>query len=265
MATDSESSTNHDHRRVAIIVGASSGMGRATARAFAVAGLRLVVAARSGDRLASLTAELTDAGADVAAVRADATVRSDANEVVRSAMARYGRVDALVNCVGVNIPRRRVDELTGESWRSMIDGNLTAAFNLTQAILPVFRAQHDGLIVHIASSSARTADRSGVAYQAAKAGVAALAHGTMVEERANGVRTTVIYPGLTDTDFILQRPVPPSRAELDRAIQPQDVAAACLFVVQLPARAHVPDLLLYPADPLEQGAGKVPTAGAGDA
>lgn len=241
-----------DHRdgRVAVVVGASSGMGRATARAFAASGDRLVIAARSSDGLATLAAELTGSGADVLAVRVDATVRSDVAGLVREATDRFGRVDVLVNCVGVNIPRRRVDELTDASWRLMIDGNLTAAFNLTQAILPVFRAQRDGLIVHIASSSARRADQSGIAYQAAKAGVAALAHGTMEEERANGIRVTVIYPGLTDTDFILQRPVPPTREVLDRAIQPEDVAAACVFVAQLPARAHVPDLLLYPSDPL---------------
>ena len=236
--------------RVAIVVGASSGMGRATARVLAGAGFGVVAAARSEDRLATLAAELTGAGVDPLAVTADATRRDDCERIVAAAMARFGRVDVLINCVGVNIPRRRVDELTDASWRLMIDGNLTAAFNLTQAILPVFRARRDGLIIHIASSSARRADQSGVAYQAAKAGVAALAHGTMEEERANGIRVTVIYPGLTDTDFILQRPVPPTRAVLDLAIQPDDVAAACLFVAQLPARAHVPDLLLYPSAPL---------------
>lgn len=236
--------------RVAVIVGASSGMGRATARAFVGDGFRVVVAARSGDGLVTLVDGLTGEGAEVIAVTADATRRDDCERIVAAAMERFGQVDTLVNCVGVNIPRRRVDELTDASWRLMIDGNLTAAFALTQAILPVFRAQRDGLIIHISSSSARRADQSGIAYQAAKAGVAALAHGTMEEERANGIRTTVIYPGLTDTDFILQRPVPPTREVLDRAIKPEDVAAACLFVAQLPARAHVPDLLLYPSMPL---------------
>ena len=241
------------NRTVAVVVGASSGMGRATARALTSAGFGVIVAARSADGLGKLVEELTGIGADVlavTAVTADATRREDCERIVAAAMGRFGRVDMLVNCVGVNISRRRVDELTDASWRLMIDGNLTAAFNLTQAILPVFRAQRDGLIVHIASSSARRADQSGIAYQAAKAGVAALAHGTMEEERGNGIRVTVIYPGLTDTDFILQRPVPPTREVLDRAIQPEDVAAACLFVARLPARAHVPDLLLYPSMPL---------------
>jgi NAD(P)-dependent dehydrogenase (short-subunit alcohol dehydrogenase family) len=86
-----------------------------------------------------------------------------------------------------------------------------------------------------------------VAYQAAKAGVVGLAHGTMEEERANGIRVTVLFPGFTDTPLVLQRPVPPSPAELAMALQPEDVAAACLFVLGLPARAYVPELVLYPS------------------
>lgn len=240
--------TTGDERvgQVVVVAGASSGMGAATARALAQDGHRLVVAARSADGVATLATDLVAGGAEAIAVRADATVRADVEALVRAAVDRFGRIDALVNCVGVNIPRRRVDELTDESWRRMIDGNLSAAFVLTQAVLPVFRAQGGGLLVHIASSSARRADQSGIAYQAAKAGVAALAHGTMEEERAHGVRVSVVYPGLTDTAFILHRPVPPTREVLDRALRAEDVAAACRFIVDLPARAHVPELLLSP-------------------
>ncbi|HUX87582.1 MAG TPA: hypothetical protein VMW65_11315 [Chloroflexota bacterium] len=70
----------------------------------------------------------------------------------------------------------------------------------------------------------------------------------MVEEKANGIRTTVIFPGLTDTPLIFQRPVPTLPEVLARALQPEDVAAACLFVAGLPSRAHVPELQMVPAD-----------------
>jgi NAD(P)-dependent dehydrogenase (short-subunit alcohol dehydrogenase family) len=86
-----------------------------------------------------------------------------------------------------------------------------------------------------------------VAYQASKAGVVGLAHGTMEEERQHGIRTTVIFPGLTDTPLVLKRPTPTPPEVLANALQPEDVAAACLFVLRLPARAWVPELLLYPS------------------
>ena len=113
--------------------------------------------------------------------------------------------------------------------------------------LSAMRAQGDGLIVHVSSSAAKKPDPSGVAYQATKAGLVGLTHGTMQEERDNGIRTTVIFPGLTDTPMVLKRPTPTPPEVLAKALQPEDVAAAVLFVLQLPARAHVPELLLYPS------------------
>ena len=129
----------------------------------------------------------------------------------------------------------------------MIAANLSAAFNLTQSVVPVLRNQGGGLIIYVSSAAAKKPDRSGVAYQASKAGVVGLAHGTMEEEREHGIRTTVIFPGLTDTPLVLKRPTPTPPEVLARALQPEDVAAACLFVLRLPARVHVPELLLYPS------------------
>lgn len=233
--------------RVVIVAGASSGMGRATARALAAAGARLVLSARTADALAAVADDIGRVGGTASTFAGDATDASAASGLVEAALDRHGRVDALVNTVGTNIPRRRLDELTPESWRELIDVNLTAAFNLTQAVVPALRANGGGQIVHVSSSAAKRADQSGVGYQASKAGVAALAHGTMEEERANNIRVSVIYPGMTDTRFVLHRPTPTPPDVLAKALQPDDVAAACLFVLGLPARAWVPELLLYPS------------------
>jgi NADP-dependent 3-hydroxy acid dehydrogenase YdfG len=233
--------------RVVVVAGASSGMGRATARSLAAAGVSLVLAARSGDALSALASEISDAGGAATAFVADVVDAQAAADLVRAALERHGRIDALVNTVGTNIPRRRLDELTSESWRELIDVNLTAAFNLTRAVVPALRANGGGQLVHISSSAAKRADQSGVGYQASKAGVAALAHGTMEEERANNIRVSVIYPGLTDTPLVLKRPTPTPPDVLAKALQPEDVAAACLFILGLPARAWVPELLLYPS------------------
>jgi len=240
----------HDLRsRVVLVAGASSGMGRATALAAAAAGAHLILAGRNLDALEEVRASAEQRGGTALAVPTDATNRAAVGRLVEAALAAHGTIDTLINSVGTNIARRTLDELTVESWSDMIATNLSAAFNLTQAIVPVFRRQAGGLLIHISSAAAKKPDRSGVAYQATKAGVASLAHGTMEEEREHGTRVTVIFPGLTDTPLVLKRPTPTPPEVLARALRPEDVAAACLFVMQLPEHAHVPELLLYPARP----------------
>lgn len=232
---------------VVVVTGASSGMGRATAIAAAATGAHVVLAARRADLLAGVGAAIEASGGQALAVPGDLTNPTDVRRLADAAMGITGRVDALVHAAGTNIRERALDELTSESWAHMLATNLTSAFELTHAFVPVFRRQGEGLIIYIASSAARKPDRSGVSYQASKAGLVGLAHGTMEEEREHGLRTTVIFPGLTDTPLVLQRPVPTPPEVLTRALQPDDVAAACLFVLGLPPRAYVPELVLYPS------------------
>lgn len=230
-----------------VVAGAGSGMGRATALAAAAAGADLVLVARSSGALDDVVREITGAGGSAIAITADVTDHQATVTMIAQALDSLGRIDALVNTVGTNIKQRSLDELTAESWAGMLATNLTAAFNLTQAVVPTMRKQSDGLIVHVSSSAAKKPDPSGVAYQATKAGVVGLAHGTMEEEPKNGIRTSVIFPGLTDTPMVLKRPAPTPPEVLAKALQPEDVAAAVMFILQLPARAHVPELLLYPS------------------
>jgi NADP-dependent 3-hydroxy acid dehydrogenase YdfG len=232
-----------------VVAGASSGMGRATALAAANAGAKLVLFARRAEALDDLAQEIVKAGTEAVVVAGDATDPAAARSAVTAAVTTYGGVDVLVNSVGTNIRERSLRELSTEGWRELIRTNLDAAFVLTQAVLPAFREQGDGLLVHISSSAAKKADASGVGYQASKAGVAALAHATMEEERANGVRVSVVYPGFTDTPLVERRPTPPTPEQLAAALRPEDVARVVLTVMSLPARAYVPELLLYPSRP----------------
>lgn len=234
--------------QVIVVAGASSGMGRSTALAVAQAGAIVVIAGRNSAALNELQAEITKLGGQATVVPTDATDRAAVERLIESALTTHGRIDVLINSVGANIKRRALDELTDESWNGMLSTNLTAAFNLTQAVVPTLRSQGRGLIIHISSVAAKKADRSGVAYQATKAGVAALAHATSEEERANGIRVSVIYPGMTDTPLVLQRPVPTPPEVLAKALQPEDIADACLFIIGLPARVHVPELVLSPSE-----------------
>ena len=235
--------------RVAVVVGATSGMGRAVGRVFAGEGASVVLAGRRAGLLQEAGEEIAAATGRVAlGVPCDACDREQVAALARAALAQFGRIDVLVYAAGTNIPDRAMDCLTPETWDMMLATNLTGAFHCTQLVLPAMREQREGLIIYVSSLAARRPDAvSGVAYQAAKLGLDGLAGGTMEEERQHGVRTSIVYPGLCDTPLVFQRPEPPSPEVLARALQPEDVAEACLFVAALPPRCHVPELVLLPS------------------
>ena len=233
--------------RVAIIAGASSGMGAATARLFAAQGARVALGARSADALASLVDEIEAAGGTARAIPTDATDGAAAQALVDAAVEEFGKVDVLVNSVGTNLKQRALTVLDPVDWDMMLATNLSAAFNLTRAVLPQLRAQGEGLIVHYSSGAVQRPDVSGVAYQASKHGVAGLAYGTMEEEKENGIRVTVIFPGLCNTPLVEKRPTPTPPEVLAKALEPEDVAKAALMVAALPSRAYVPDMRLLPS------------------
>ena len=206
----------------------------------------LLLLGRDRARLDAVAAELRAVAPDRPAVviAADA---ADAAALDAALAPHAASIDIAVNSVGTNIVGRAFGELTPDSWAGMVDANLNAAFNLTRAVVAGMRARKQGLIIHISSVAARKADRSGAAYQATKAGVVALTHAVMEEERENGLRLTAILPGMTDTPLLDKRPVPVSADSRRAALQPDDVATACLFVMGLPARAHVAEIVLQPS------------------
>jgi serine 3-dehydrogenase (NADP+) len=231
--------------RVAIIVGSSSGMGRATAMTFAEAGAKVVLAARRAEVLQVLADEI---GENAIACPTDVQDASAVERLIQTTLDHFGRIDVLVYATGTNIKERSLEVLSNETWQMMLQTNLTGAFYCTKAVLPTMRRQKSGLIIYLSTAAAKFADVSGVSYQASKHGMTGLAHGTFKEERDNGIRTSIIFPGLTDTPLVLKRPVPTPTEVVAKALQPQDVADACLFVASLPPRACVPELLLMPTE-----------------
>lgn len=230
-----------------LVAGASSGIGRAVTVAAADAGAYVIAFARRADKLDETVAAVDGAGTGSAhACVGDANSPADLQRAVDLAISATGRLNAVVNCAGVNVPNRALTALDDQTWHDLIRGNLDSAYAITQAVLPVFRRQRDGLMVYVTSRSAQTADASGVAYQAAKAGVTALANGTRFEESANGVRVSVVFPGMTNTPLLDRRPRPPTAAERLAALQPEDVAHVVLAILTLPGRAEVPELSIYP-------------------
>jgi NAD(P)-dependent dehydrogenase (short-subunit alcohol dehydrogenase family) len=242
---------------VVAVIGATSGIGRATALRCSRSGRSVAVAGRRAELLNDLVKEMVEETVPVPRslgtssrplpVVLDIKEPNAGQQLVDSTVSHFGRLDAVVYAAGWNVPQRALGEVTQESWRTVVDTNLTGAFNLTKAAVPVMRRQGGGLLIYISSSGAKRADRSGVAYQASKAGLAALAHATMEECRDDNIRTTAVYPGMTDTPFLAHRPTTLDEAALRLALHPTDVAAACMFVIDLPSRAHVAELAIYPS------------------
>jgi NADP-dependent 3-hydroxy acid dehydrogenase YdfG len=219
--------------RVAVVVGASSGVGLAVARAFAAEGARVHALARR--------AELIERTDRIVSGRLDVT-----NErAVASLFAELGEIDIVVYAAGTNVKNRRLAELDDAGWRTMVETNLSGAVHVMRAALPTLRRRR-GQAVLIASVSGRWPDASGPGYQATKAGLRALAHGLAFEEHTNGVRVCAILPGAIDTPLIDERPTVPGPEVRAKMLRPEDIAAACLFVVTLRPEAYVPELVILP-------------------
>jgi NADP-dependent 3-hydroxy acid dehydrogenase YdfG len=233
--------------KVALVVGASSGMGLATARLFAKEGAAVGLMARRKEILDALAEEIGAAGERAYACPADLEDGPSTRQAVDAAVAHFGRLDVLAIVAGTNLKARALTVLDPADWQMMVDTNLSAAFHLTQAALPQMRRQHDGLIIYVSTFAVQRPDKSGVAYQATKHGMVGLCHGTQEEERENGIRTTMLFPGLTETPLLEKRPVPTPPEIVAKALQPEDVAQACLFVASLPARVRVPELQIVPS------------------
>jgi NAD(P)-dependent dehydrogenase (short-subunit alcohol dehydrogenase family) len=230
----------------AIIIGASSGIGRATALAFAAEGAKVALASRREDALQQVAATIAECGGEALVFPTDVSLRQDVDALVEIAARRFGHIDVLVNTAGVNTAERELSVLRKEDWDRIMDINLGGAFHCTQAVLPHMRCQKNGLIIHISSISGKWGDGSGAAYQASKHGIVGLAYATMFEERFNGIRVTLIFPGLCDTPLLDNRPSPLTPELRQQMMQPGDIAQACVFVASLPARTYVPELVLMP-------------------
>jgi NADP-dependent 3-hydroxy acid dehydrogenase YdfG len=216
-------------KRCIVVIGASSGIGLATARAFRDAGDSVHAAARrdiSEPGIAGHALDITD------------------HHAVANFAAPFERVDALIISAGTNLKERRLHELTPAAWDRMIGTNLSGPFYAIHSFLPRLKAAR-GTVVIISSVSGAYTDRSGPAYQAAKSGAIKLSHGAGFESNGE-VRFTVILPGVVDTDILDSRPEPPSREQRDQMLHAEDIAAACVFAVDLPPRAFIAEMTILP-------------------
>jgi serine 3-dehydrogenase (NADP+) len=233
--------------RVVVVIGASSGIGRQIAVLFAREGAKVMASARREARLRELAMEMAAAGCALAIHPADSTKVADMDELAAATREKLGAIDAMVYATGDNTPDRHLPRLTPQVWDAMVSVNLNGAYYATHAVLPAMRERRSGHLIYIASTSALWPDPSGAAYQAAKRGLLGLAHAVRFEEKENGIRTSVVLPGLVETDILVKRPVKPTPELMAKAMQPIDVAEAVLAVAKMPARATVTELHLFPS------------------
>ena len=233
--------------QVALITGAGSGMGREIALSLAASGARVVLCGRRAAPLEALKAELAQTGglAEVEAV--DITDRSALFDMVARIEASLGAVDILVNNAGSASKVLNARWLSEEEFVSTVNVNLTAVFNLSQAVLPAMLAKGAGTIITVSSLAAVNPNLlGGAAYGAAKAGVRNFMGYMHNTYRHQGLRSVCILPGEADTPILDNRARPPLPEERARMLAPEDVAAAVSMVACLPGRATVPELHICP-------------------
>ncbi len=219
---------------VFLITGASSGIGAATARAAAGAGFRLVLAARSVDRIDELAAELGD-GERVLARRCDVTEWDDQQALVAATLERFGRLDVAFANAGFGAKRGFQGESV-EHWRSMVLTNVYGAALTIRATIDALRDSRGHLL--LTGSVAGRRALPGSLYSATKWAVTALGEGARQELNGTGVRVTLIEPGMVDTPFFENRP--------SSALAPEDVARAVMYAVSQPPEVDINEILIRP-------------------
>ena len=196
---------------------------------------------------AAIAGRLEAAGATVHRVSRHGPVPLDVADQAAVAGFVNGlpRLDILVCAAADNVPQRRLEELTPAVWDRLVAVNLSGAFYFVNSSLAKLR-ESQGDVIFIASVSGHWPDVSGPAYQASKAGLIALARAAGFEMHTQGIRFSVINPGVVDTPMMLKRPVPPPPEVARHMLRPEDVAAAAMLMLSLPPRAWVPELTIIP-------------------
>lgn len=239
--------------KVAIVTGASSGIGEATAIALAAEGAQVAIAARRSERLNALAKRIENIGGKALPIVADLTEETQAHNLVQKANAELGRVDILVNNAGIAL-LGPIEGADTSDWRRMIDINVLGLMYTTHAALPIMKAQGVGHIVNISSVAGRIA-RAGVGvYNATKWGVNAFSEALRQEVYKHNIRVTIIEPGLVDTEGNNHITNPTAKQQSQERLksmtplQSEDIAAAIVYAVTQPQRVNVNEILIRPTD-----------------
>ncbi|HRY24562.1 MAG: SDR family oxidoreductase [Geminicoccaceae bacterium] len=230
--------------QVAIVTGATSGIGMALARALDARGVRLVLTGRRADRLDALVAELGAARA----VAGDITDPVLPGRLVEAALEAHGRLDIACNNAGL-LAFGTIEEIDLERMATMVRVNVEATYRFAYTVLRHFKAQNHGHLVNTSSVAGTKVRPTIGAYAGTKHAIEALAHGLRMELATTDVRISNVQPGLVATDIFAHMPAdehPGRQQGIDQPLRPEDVARAVLFMLEQPAHVSIPTLMLKP-------------------
>ena len=215
--------------RVAVVTGASSGIGEACAIAFVEKGAKVVLAARRAERLSALVERLEGMGGGALAVTTDVTSEADVDHLFDQAVERFGTVDVLINNAGI-ADSTPVDEMPLELWSRVIETNLTSAFLCSRAAFRVMKGKGRGRILNIGSISARVPRQNSPAYAASKWGLDGLTRSLAIDGREFNIAASIFHPGIVATE------IAPGAVKLpdDLTADPKDIADVIVHMCDIP-------------------------------
>ena len=228
--------------KVAIITGASKGIGKAIATTLGEAGAKVVLAARTESTLINVANELKEKGVDTLPVPTDVTDSNSVELLIKKTLSSYNRLDILVNNAGNGVFGNVVD-FDVSDWDSVINSNLKGLFLCTKYALPSLISQGDGQIINVLSIAAKVAFQASSAYCAAKAGALALTKVLATEVRQQNIRVTAVLPGSVETPFWDDIPQHP---DFDKMLQPEHVAETVLSICRQPIGMVTEEITVTP-------------------
>jgi len=241
---------NGIENKVIIINGASSGIGEATTRRLAKAGAKLVIGARREDRLKQLAESLPDA--DITYRVADVTKPEDMENLAKLALEKHGRIDAIFNNAGV-MPTANLNEVRRDEWKMMLDINIMGVLNGIAAVLPTMKEQKSGHIIATDSVAGHVVYPGSAVYCGTKFAVRAIMEGLRQEEREDNIRSTIISPGLVNTELYTTISDKEFGTSLKNAseipgigLTAEDVAEAVAYAVGTPDTVAVSEIIIRP-------------------
>jgi len=240
--------------KTAIITGASSGIGEATAHVLSEEGMNLVLAARREDRLNELKEKIESNGGKAIVVKTDVTERDQVDNMAQKAKDKFGSIDILINNAGL-MPLSLMKNLHVDEWDQMIDVNLKGVLYCIAAVLPTMRDQQNGHIVNISSVAGRKVMPGSAVYSATKFGVRAISEGLRQElSPSDNIRITAIEPGAVDTELMdtitdeeMKDLVEESFGNI-KTLESEDIAESIRYAVLQPARVDVSEILIMPTE-----------------